>query len=427
MSHADHAAHATSALRGVRVADFSRVLAGPFATMMLADLGADVIKIESPAGDDTRGWIPPADSAGRGTYFASVNRNKRSIALDLASDEGRQRAWQLASTADVVVENFRPGTMQKFGLDHGRLLAANPRVVMCSITGFGSGAGADLPGYDLLVQAMGGLMSITGDPDGEPTKAGVALVDVITGLNAVIGIQAALRHADATGRGQHVEVNLLSSLLAALTNQASAAISTGRSPARLGNRHPSITPYETFHAADASLAVAVGNDRQFASFAGVLGMPELADDARFATNQARVGNRDALRSLIEPALAQRPADHWVMALTEARVPAGRVNTVLEGFELAERLGLAPIVEIDDPDAGAPGRQVASALRLSATPPVYRSAPPALGAHDGAWWHDAASEPAPASEPPASAAASSAHLDLANQHPHRPESERHDDR
>jgi crotonobetainyl-CoA:carnitine CoA-transferase CaiB-like acyl-CoA transferase len=278
-------------LAGIRVVDFSRVLAGPYASMILADLGADVIKIESPSGDDTRSWTPPVDDSGRGTYFSSVNRNKRSIICDLRDPEGAAVARQLALSADVLIENFRPGTMTQFGLGWDDLEAENPSLVYCSVTGFGSGYGAHLPGYDLLVQAVGGVMSVTGAADAEPTKVGVALVDVITGQNAVVGIQAALRVRDRTGVGQRVEVNLLSSLLSALVNQTSAALNTGVSPRRMGNAHPSIAPYETFTAQDGPFVIAVGNDGQFRRLVGLLGLAELAGDPRFARNENRVTNR----------------------------------------------------------------------------------------------------------------------------------------
>lgn len=371
-------------LHGIRVADFSRVLAGPYATMMLADFGADVVKIESPAGDDTRAWRPPVDAAGESTYFAAVNRNKRSVVCDLRTPEGLAAARHLALTADVLVENFRPGVMERFGLDEAGLRAENPGLVYCSITGFGRGEGAELPGYDLLVQAVGGLMSITGAPEGEPSKVGVALVDVLTGLNALSGILLALRQRDETGRGSRVDVDLLGSLLAALTNQASSTLATGRSPGRLGNAHPSIAPYELFRAADRELVVAVGNDRQFAAFAEVLGRPELARDERFATNESRVGRRAELRAALEPLLAARPAGEWVAAFTEARVPAGLVNSVAEAFAFAAALGLEPTATTTDPATGRTSTQPATPIRLDAAPAVHRTPPPVLGEHDARW-------------------------------------------
>ncbi|MFE1014628.1 CaiB/BaiF CoA transferase family protein [Streptomyces sp. NPDC058794] len=367
--------HGTSALRGVRIADFSRVLAGPYATMLLADLGADVVKVERPGtGDDTRAWRPPADASGTSTYFLGVNRNKRSVTLDLATDEGRGRARELIAGSDVVVENFRPGTMEKLGLGHEELRAADPRLVYCSVTGFGTGAGAALPGYDLLVQAVGGLMSVTGDADGEPAKTGVALVDVITGLHATVGILAALRHRERTGEGQLVEVSLLGSLLSALANQASGYVAAGVVPGRLGNAHPSIAPYETFHTADRPIALAVGNDRQFAALAALLGVPELADDPRFRTNPDRVAHRGELRALLQDRLRTRGADHWAGVLPAAGVPAGPVNALDEAFAYAERLGVEAVV-----DAGGT-RQVAHPIRLATTPARYRLAPPELGEH-----------------------------------------------
>ncbi|MEU9591011.1 CoA transferase [Streptomyces sp. NPDC048193] len=365
----------TQALRGVRIADFSRVLAGPYATMLLADLGAEVVKVERPGtGDDTRAWRPPADATGTSTYFLSVNRNKRSVALDLTTDEGRERARTLIARSDVVVENFRPGTMEKLGLGHEELLAADPRLVYCSVTGFGTGAGAALPGYDLLVQAVGGLMSVTGEPDGEPLKTGVALVDVITGLHAVVGILAALRHRERTGRGQLVEVSLLGSLLSAMANQSSGYVAAGVVPGRLGNAHPSIAPYETFRTADRPIALAVGNDRQFAALAALLGRPEIADDRRFRTNPDRVAHRSELRPHLEALLRTRTADHWAGVLPAAGVPAGPVNGLDEAFDYAERLGVEAVVDV----AGT--RQVAHPIRLGVTPAQYLLAPPELGEH-----------------------------------------------
>jgi crotonobetainyl-CoA:carnitine CoA-transferase CaiB-like acyl-CoA transferase len=368
-------------LHGVRIADFSRVLAGPYATMLLADFGADVIKIESPSGDDTRAWRPPVDASGEATYFGSVNRNKRSVALDLTTAEGLAEAKRLAMTADVVIENFRPGVMGRFGLEYSDVSAVNPGVVYCSITGFGAGDGAALAGYDLLVQAVGGLMSITGEPDGAPAKAGVALVDVITGQNAVAGILLALRERDRTGTGQLVEVNLMQGLLSALTNQAGSTLATGRAPARMGNQHPSIAPYAVFRAADRELVIAVGNDRQFRTLARLLGREGLGDDERFATNPARVAHRDALSESLESALAARPAADWVAVFSDAGVPAGLVNDVGEAIAFAERLGLDPVVDLGG------RRSIADPVGLSSTPAIYRTPPPALDEHAGADWLD----------------------------------------
>jgi crotonobetainyl-CoA:carnitine CoA-transferase CaiB-like acyl-CoA transferase len=366
-----------SALRDLRILDFSRVLAGPFATMMLGDLGASVTKVERPgSGDETRSWGPPYDERGQATYFQSVNRNKRSIVLDLGTDADRARALELAGAADVVVENFRPGVMDRLGLGYAELSLANPGIVYCSITGFGAGAGAELPGYDLLVQALGGLMSITGSPEGEPQKVGVALVDILAGLFASVGILAALRHRDATGDGQRVEVDLLSSLLAALVNQGSAYTIAGVVPGRMGNAHPSISPYELYETGDGELVLAVGNDRQFTALCEVIGAPELAADERFAGNGQRVSHRQALHAELVARLASASAADWATRLTAVRVPAGVVNDLGGAFALARSLGLGPIVEVPAGD-GSTVALTRNPIGLSRTPPSYRSAPPPL--------------------------------------------------
>jgi len=367
----------TGALSGLAIADFSRILAGPYATMLLGDLGADVTKVERPGrGDDTRSWGPPFGPDGQSTYFAGVNRNKTSVFLDLATPEGHSAGLELAVRADVLVENFAPGTMERLGLGYSTVSQANPGVVYCSITGFGSGSGATLPGYDLLVQAMGGLMSITGQTPDEPTKVGVAVVDVIAGLHACYGILAALRHRDATGVGQHVEINLLSSALSALVNQSAAFVGADVVPQCLGNEHPSISPYAVYSAADGPLVLAVGNDRQFEELVTVLDAPGLAHDVRFATNPARVGHRDELRIALDTLLRDRPVDEWVSRLTAVGVPCGPINDIAEAFELGKSLGLTPIVEIPTgPDEVS--RQVANPVRFSATPPTYRLPPPQL--------------------------------------------------
>ncbi|MFV0432668.1 MAG: CaiB/BaiF CoA transferase family protein [Leucobacter sp.] len=382
-------------LSGIRVADFSRVLAGPHATMILADLGADVIKVESPEGDGTRQWSPPVNAIGQSTYFAGVNRGKRSVVCDLRDEEGLARAAELARTADVVIENFKPGTMDRFGLGYEAVAAGNPGVVYCSISGFGDAQGRDLPGYDLLVQAVGGLMSITGQSDeagGEPTKVGVALVDVLTGLNAVIGIQAALRarSGGGTGRGQHIKVTLLGSLLSALANQASSTLETGISPERMGNAHPSIAPYETLHAADQPIALAVGTDAQFARLCEALGIPEAASDARFVDNPSRVSNRGELRRLLEERLRTRAAGEWIDAFTAANIPAGRVNTVAQAIDLASSLGLEPIAEtaaVSEDGAEQVLRSIATPIHFSETPARYSAPPPGVGEHQGATWFE----------------------------------------
>lgn len=391
MSSASVSSNAASqaALTGVRVADFSRVLAGPYATMMLADLGADVIKIEGPEGDGTRQWKPPANSAGQSTYFAGTNRNKRSIVCDLKQPEGIAEAKRLAFSADVVIQNFKPGTMEKFGLGYDDVAKENPGVIYCSVSGFGEDKGAALPGYDLLVQAVGGLMSITGQADGEPTKVGVALVDVLTGMNAVIGIEAALIARAKTGQGQHVQVNLLSSLLSALVNQASSTLETGTAPGRMGNGHPSIAPYETVRASDTEIALAVGTDGQFAALANLLGVSELAADERFVHNENRVAHRAELRALLEERLAAHPADYWVAQMTAANIPAGKVNNIAQAIELAAELGLDPVAETALTQSGAEHviRTIANPISLSQTPATYLIAPPELGAHQGADWRE----------------------------------------
>ncbi len=363
------------ALDGLVIADFSRVLAGPFATMMLGDLGAEVIKVERPGtGDDTRAWRPPQDERGTSTYFLAVNRNKRSRVIDLRTPEGIHQARQLLIGADVVVENFRAGLMDELGLGYRELSELNPGVVYCSITGFGSGEGASLPGYDLLVQAVGGLMSITGPAEGGPQKVGVAMVDVLAGQFATVGILAALRHREATGQGQKVEINLLSSLLSALANQSSAYTAAGYVPGRMGNDHPSIAPYSSYPAADGDLVIAVGNDRQFGALCGALGLDSLPEDDRFSSNERRVENRDDLRRELEAALAGRTVGEWVELLSAARVPAGQVNDMAEAFGLAEQLGLDPIVTMPRED-GTTVDLPASPIGLSRTPPTYRLAPP----------------------------------------------------
>jgi len=365
------------ALDNLRILDFSRVLAGPFATMMLGDLGAEVVKVERPgAGDETRTWGPPFDDRGQATYFQALNRNKRSVALDLRDPADVAHARDLAAESDVVVENFRPGLLDSLGLGYDDLRRANRPLIYCSITGFGRQAGAELPGYDLLVQALGGLMSITGDPDGEPQKVGVALVDVLAGLFAALGILAAVHHRDRTGEGQRIDVDLLSSLLAALVNQGSAYTIAGVVASRIGNDHPSVAPYALFDTAEGQLVIAVGNDRQFASLCDVLGVPELAASERFASNEQRVRNRDSLRAELERSLAYRAASDWARELTAARVAAGVVNDIAGAFGLAESLGLEPVVAVPRPEGGSV-RLARNPIGLSATPPTYNSAPPAL--------------------------------------------------
>lgn len=382
----------TGPLDGLLIADFSRVLAGPLATAMLADLGAEVVKVERPGlGDDTRHWGPPW-TAGSSSYFECANRSKRSVELDLKDPDDLGLARELTRRADILVENHRSGVLDRLGLGYPEVSGDNAGIVYCSITGFGSGAGADLPGYDFLVQAVGGLMSITGAPDGEPTKAGVALVDVLTGRDAVIGVLSALVERGRTGRGQRVEVNLLSSLLGSLANQAGAYLATGTSPGRMGNRHPSIAPYETLHCRGGAIAVACGNDGQFSRLADALGRPGLADDPRFARNPDRVAHRDALVEALEAALREDDADAWVKCIGDAGVPVGVVGDIGSAIALAESLGLDPTGDVGP---GHP-RQVRHPVTYSHSTVRPMGAPPALGQHNDeirAWLAQPAGRPA----------------------------------
>ncbi|GAA2056811.1 CaiB/BaiF CoA transferase family protein [Williamsia deligens] len=382
------------ALDGIVVADFSRVLAGPYTTMLMADLGAEVVKIERPGtGDDTRSWGPPhlevpgPDGPEQmATYFASVNRNKRSVALDLSTDDGRDAAFEIVRGADVVIENFRAGTMERLGLGYDDLVAVKPDLIYCAITGFGRDAGASIPGYDLLIQAMSGLMSITGEPGGPPVKVGVAVVDVLTGAHAMAGILAALRHRDRTGEGQRVDLDLLSVALATMSNQTTAYLAADVVPTAMGSRHPSIVPYEVLPTADRPLAVAVGNDVQFRRFVETIGAADLADDARFVTNSDRVAHHDALIEAVAPALARHGADHWFDALTGAGVPAGPINDMAEAFDFARSVGIDPTARIGD--VAQP--TVRNPIGLSATPATYRMPPPVLGSSDAAAGSDRSS-------------------------------------
>ncbi|MFF0251407.1 CaiB/BaiF CoA transferase family protein [Micromonospora zamorensis] len=360
-------------LAGLLVADFSRILAGPYATMLLADLGAQVIKVESPGGDDTRTWMPPTRD-GVSTYYLGINRNKRSVALDLKKSDDLAAAQELAHRADVMIENFRPGGLARFGLDYDSVAASNNKIVYASISGFGTGAGRDFPGYDLMVQAISGLMSLTGDPDGSPYRAGISVFDVMAGLHANIGILAALRHRGETGRGQHVEVNLLSSALSGLVNHSSGYVAGGTVPFRMGNAHPSLFPYEPLPTADGELIVIAGNDGQFRKLCQVLDLPELPDDPRFGRNQDRTANREELRPLLVQRLAQRTKDEWFRDLLAAGVPCAPINTIDGGVALAEELGLDPVVAVGD----VPG--VRNPITFSETPARYELPPPGLDEH-----------------------------------------------
>jgi crotonobetainyl-CoA:carnitine CoA-transferase CaiB-like acyl-CoA transferase len=361
-------------LEGILVADFSRVLAGPLAAMLLGDLGADVIKVERPdGGDDTRAWGPPWHE-GESTYYLGLNRNKRSIALDLANEEDRAVARELGARADVLIESFRPGLIGSWGLDGDALRAAgNTGLVSCSVTAFGttSEEAVALPGYDFLLQAMGGLMAVTGEPDGRPLKAGTAVVDLVCGLLAANGIQAALVERARTGVGRHVEVSLMDSALTSLLNQGSAWVAAGVRGRRRGNRHPSIVPYETYETADRPLAVAVGNDRMFARLCDVIG---LQPDERFATNTSRVEHADELALALEAELRKQPAAVWLERLRAAKVPAGPINEIDEAFALAEELRMEPSEVVD----GVP--LVRPPLRIDGERPPIRYRPPHLDEH-----------------------------------------------
>ncbi len=365
-------------LAGLLVADLSRILAGPYATMLLADLGADVIKVEGPRGDDTRTWQPPVRD-GEATYYLGINRNKRSIVLDFGEPEDAAAARELVRRADIVIENFRPGGLARFGLDYESVAVANPKIIYASISGFGSGPkGASIPGYDLMVQAISGLMSLTGDPDGPPYRAGISVFDVMAGLHATIGVLAALHKRHETGRGQHVEVNLLSSALSGLVNHSSAYVAGGVVPYRMGNSHPSLFPYEPLPCADGDLIITAGNDGQFRRLCDVLGLSQLADDPRFAHNQDRTARRDELRPLLVERLETRTKDEWFRDITAAGVPCGPINTIDGGVAFAEEIGLDPVVVVGPPDAAIPS--VRNPITLSETPTDYRFPPPKLDEH-----------------------------------------------
>ncbi|HEY4568646.1 MAG TPA: CoA transferase [Kribbella sp.] len=364
----------TGPLSGLLVADFSRILAGPYATMLLADLGADVVKVEAPGGDDTRSWQPPVRD-GISTYYLAVNRNKRSIALDLKDPADLAAAQELARRADIVVENFRPGGLARFGLDYETVAVGNPKLIYASISGFGSGPkGAELPGYDLIVQAISGLMSLTGDPDGEPFRAGISVFDVMAGLHATIGVLSALNARHETGKGQHVEVNLLSSALSGLVNQASAYVAGGVVPLRMGNSHPSLFPYEPLPCADGELIITAGNNGQFRKLVEVLGVPELADDPRFDRNEKRTANRAELRPLLVERLSTRPKLDWFRDIIAAGVPCGPINTVDGGVAFAEDIGLGPVVTVGSIPS------VRNPITFSDNAASYRLPPPALDEH-----------------------------------------------
>ena len=375
-------------LSGIKVLDLSRVLAGPWSTQILADFGADVVKVEAPGrGDDTRAWgspIPALDPsqpvAGESAYYLSTNRNKRSLAIDLADLKGADLIRKLAAEADIVVENFKVGGLKRYGLDYQTLSAINPRLIYCSITGFGQdGPYADRPGYDFVAQAMGGMMSITGEADGPPIKTGVAVADLSTGLYATISILMALRHAEQTGQGQHIDCSLLDTQLAMLANQGSSYLVSGQSPSRMGNSHPTVVPYQVFDAADGPMVVAVGNDGQFKILCKVLGVPDLSTDPRFVTNVDRMANRDALEAILQDLIGQRQGAELITALTDAGAPAGPVNSVKQALDdpfVEARQAVHHFTRQD----GYQIPTIAYPAKLSRTPAAYDRAPPRLGEH-----------------------------------------------
>ncbi len=377
-------------LAGLRVLDLSRILAGPTCTQLLGDLGADVIKIERPGtGDDTRGWGPPflGGESRESAYFLSTNRNKRSVAVDMASEAGQRLIHALAAKSDILIENFKVGGLAGYGLDYESLAVVNPALIYCSITGFGqTGPYRHRTGYDFLIQGMGGIMSITGFPDeegGQPTKVGVGIADVMCGMYAASAILAALHARRETGRGQYIDLALLDAQISWLINQGAAYLVTGENPGRLGNGHPHIVPYETFPAADGHFIIAVGNDTQFARLCAVLDQPDWPGDPRFATNAARVKHRATLVPLIGQITITRPAQEWIAALEEAGVPCGPVNTLEQVF--ADPQALHRGMRIAMPHDAAPDGQVdliGNPVKMSETPVSYRHAPPMLGAHTG---------------------------------------------
>jgi formyl-CoA transferase len=365
-------------LQNIRVLDLSRVLAGPYCTMVLGDLGAEVIKVEPPEGDETRGWGPPF-AGGESAYYLCVNRNKRGMVVNLKTDEGREILRDLAMQSDVLVENFRPGTLKKFDLDFETLHNLNPGLVYCSISGFGqTGSLRDKPGYDFMIQAMGGIMSVTGEPDGEPMKVGVAVADLFAGQNAVIAILAALQARTFTGKGQFIDIALFDSELGWLANVASNFLISGKNPKRYGNAHANIVPYQSFQASDGWLVVAVGNDKQFEAFCQVIGQPALSTDPRFQTNKVRVENREALIAILKPIFLKKPVDAW-LALIGDQFPCGPINDLEQVFAMPHVKEREMLVRMEHPTIGALPL-VGSPLKMGGTPVSYRLPPPLMGQH-----------------------------------------------
>ncbi|MBV8151071.1 MAG: CoA transferase [Candidatus Eremiobacteraeota bacterium] len=369
-------------LRGLRVFDLTRVLAGPTCAQMLGDLGADVIKVEKPgSGDDTRGFAPPyIPGTKESAYFVGVNRNKRSLTLDIAKPEGQEIALQLIAESDILLENFKVGTLARYGLAYPQLADKFPRLIYCSITGFGqTGPYAQRPGYDSLIQAMGGIMSLTGEPDGEPQKVGVPVADLFAGLYGCIGVLAALRHREATGRGQYVDIGMLDAHAAWLANQAMNYLATGENPPRLGNQHPNIVPYQVFATADGFLVLSIGNDPTFERFCKEFGLESFPADERFATNAARVQNRQLVTDTLAPVLAAHPTAWWVTKLEELQIGGGPINTLKDVFADAQIAARGVVREMPH-GSGQTVKVVANPVRLSETPPDYRIPPPLLGEH-----------------------------------------------
>lgn len=365
-------------LQNIRVLDLSRVLAGPYCTMVLGDLGADVIKVEPPEGDETRGWGPPF-AGGESAYYLCVNRNKRGMVVNLKTDEGKTILRELASQSDVLVENFRPGTLKKFGLDYEVLHEMNSKLIYCSITGFGqTGPLKDMPGYDFMIQAMGGIMSVTGEPEGEPMKVGVAVADLFAGQNAVIAILAALQARTFTGEGQYIDIALFDSQLGWLANVAGNFLISGKNPKRYGNAHANIVPYQSFQAKDGWLVVAVGNDKQFDALCRVIEMPEAASDARFVTNQARVENREALISILKPIFVRKTVEEW-LARIGSQFPCGPINNLGQVFSMPHVKEREMLVTMEHPTIGALPL-VGSPLKMKGTPVEHRLPPPLMGEH-----------------------------------------------
>lgn len=365
-------------LQNIRVLDLSRVLAGPYCTMVLGDLGAEVIKVEPPEGDETRGWGPPF-AGGESAYYLCVNRNKRSMVVNLKTEEGKNILREFAMQSDVLVENFRPGTLKKFGLDFETLQALNPGLVYCSISGFGqTGSLRDKPGYDFMIQAMGGIMSVTGEPDGEPMKVGVAVADLFAGQNAVIAILAALQARTFTGKGQFIDIALFDSELGWLANVASNFLISGNAPKRYGNAHANIVPYQSFQSSDGWLVVAVGNDKQFEAFCQVIGQPDLSIDPKFQTNKVRVENREALIAMLKPIFMQKTVSEW-LALIGDRFPCGPINNFEQVFSMPHVQEREMLVQMEHPTIGALPL-VGSPLKMGGTPVSYRLPPPLMGQH-----------------------------------------------